>query len=272
MNEYLQAALDPAVFSRSVGFKPDPWQMEMLRTTKKRVILNCARQTGKSTTTAVSAEHRAVFYPRSLLLIVSPSLKQSQEVFKKITDLRQLEKHPQELVEDTKTSCMYGNGSRILCLPGSESSIRGYSAPDVIILDEAARVPSEVLTALRPMLATVPDAKLVLLSTPNGRSNEFARIWHDPDPTWLKIEVLATECPRISTGFLRREVETLPQYIYAREYQCSFASPEGSLFRMEDLNAALDASIKPLFGGIVDGDIKSLYESAVDDAIPAMGF
>ena len=260
MNNYLIEALNPAIFAESVGIVPDDWQRAMLMTSKRRVILNWCRQSGKSTTTAVAGEHRAVFFPGSLVLIVSPSLKQSQEIFLKLTGIRRLESSPQELIEDTKTSCIYKNGSRVLCLPGSETSIRGYSAPDLIIVDEASRVPAEVLSALRPMMATRPDAKLIMLSTPNGRDNDFARIWHSKDEDWLRIQVTASECPRISRSFLRSEEVDLPGHVYRREYECCFDSPEGSLFRQDDLYNAIDDTLLPLFGKNthIDNGLKAL--------------
>ena len=46
---------DPVAFARRLGFDPDPWQAEMLRSDASRVLLNCSRQSGKSTTTAVLA-------------------------------------------------------------------------------------------------------------------------------------------------------------------------------------------------------------------------
>ena len=154
MNSYLANGLNPALYAESIGFKPDQWQKDVLLSQKKRIILNCARQTGKSTTTAIKAQHRATYFADSLILILAPSLKQSQEIYRKVVDVRRREAHPLELVEDTMTGCSYSNGSRILCLPGSESSVRGFSAPSLIIADEAARIPMDVLSAVRPMLST----------------------------------------------------------------------------------------------------------------------
>src|SRR5262245_38536253 len=39
---------DPAVFAQTLGFHPDPWQAEFLRSTDKNVLLNCSRQSGKA--------------------------------------------------------------------------------------------------------------------------------------------------------------------------------------------------------------------------------
>src|SRR5262245_65161279 len=38
-----------------LGYDPDPWQVEILETTRKRMLLNCSRQAGKSTVVAVLA-------------------------------------------------------------------------------------------------------------------------------------------------------------------------------------------------------------------------
>ena len=89
----LVRALDPAAFARdALGFAPDPWQAGVLRWSGKRLLMNCARQTGKSTTSAALGLHTALYYPGSLVLLVSPSLRQSGELFRKVSEfLRILE-------------------------------------------------------------------------------------------------------------------------------------------------------------------------------------
>ena len=59
----LVSALDPATFARGQGFMPDPWQERMLRSQSRRLLLNCCRQSGKSTTAALLATHTALFVP-----------------------------------------------------------------------------------------------------------------------------------------------------------------------------------------------------------------
>jgi hypothetical protein len=82
----LHSAVDPVHFAATLGFTPDPWQARVLRWPGKRLLLNCNRQSGKSTTTAIVALHRAMYYPGSLVLLVSPSLRQSGELFRKCSD------------------------------------------------------------------------------------------------------------------------------------------------------------------------------------------
>ena len=54
----LAAALDPDLFAREfLSFQPDPWQTKLLRWSGRRMLLNCSRQSGKSTSTAILALH-----------------------------------------------------------------------------------------------------------------------------------------------------------------------------------------------------------------------
>ena len=81
--EDLKFALDRVAFAEKLGITPDPWQRHLLRSTSDRILLNCSRQSGKSTMTAVTALHRALYHPGSLILCLAPALRQSQELFGK---------------------------------------------------------------------------------------------------------------------------------------------------------------------------------------------
>ena len=134
-------ALDPVRFAReALGFHPDSTQTRVLRSTKLRLLLNCTRQWGKSTNAAVLALHRALYYPKSLILLVSPSQRQSSELFRKVAAfLNQLAIKPAKL-EDNQFSLQLAKGSRIVALPGKEATVRGFSGVTLIIEDEASRV------------------------------------------------------------------------------------------------------------------------------------
>src|SRR5215217_7437999 len=82
--EDLKLALDRVAFAKRLGLEPDPWQEDLLNSTSNRVILNCCRQSGKSTMTGIVALHRALYHPGSLILCLAPALRQSQELFAKI--------------------------------------------------------------------------------------------------------------------------------------------------------------------------------------------
>src|SRR3712207_2598818 len=81
----LALALDPVALARRAGIEPDPWQADVLRSASPRQLLNCCRQSGKSTTVAVLAVHTALYDPGALVLLLSPTERQSSELFKKCT-------------------------------------------------------------------------------------------------------------------------------------------------------------------------------------------
>ena len=56
----LRHAVDPVAFAQArLDFAPDPWQAAVMRSAARQVLLNCSRQSGKTTSTAVIALHRA---------------------------------------------------------------------------------------------------------------------------------------------------------------------------------------------------------------------
>lgn len=240
-------ALDPVAFALdALGFTPDPWQAGVLRWSGKRLIMNVTRQGGKSTTAALLGLHTALYYPRSLVLLVSPSLRQSGELFRKVADfLRSLKVQP-KLVEDNKLTCQLENRSRIVSLPSTEATVRGYSGADLIIEDEASRVPDVLYMSIRPMLA-VSGGRLILMSTPFGKRGHYWEVWDEGGPEWERVEVDATECPRITAEFLEEERRSMPDWWYRQEYGCEFAEDEAAVFRLEDIMAALDTDELPLF-------------------------
>jgi hypothetical protein len=83
----LALALDPVRLARRVGLKPDPWQADVLRFPAVRVLLNCSRQSGNSSISAVLALHIALYAAGSLTLLLSPSLRQPLELFRKLIAL-----------------------------------------------------------------------------------------------------------------------------------------------------------------------------------------
>jgi len=236
--------LDAVAFAGDLlNFKADGWQARVLRWEGKRMLLNCSRQSGKSTTTAVLALHRALYYPGSLILLISPSLRQSSELFRKVTDFQKLMPFKSKLVEDNKLSLTMDNGSRILSLPASGATIRGFSAVSLIIEDEAAHVEDQLYMSVRPMLA-VGQGKIILMSTPFGKRGHFHSEWTEGGDTWERIEVKAAECSRISSEFLAEEKRSLGEWWFRQEYCCEFCDTTDQLFTYDMVQQAIDNTIE----------------------------
>lgn len=245
MAKSLLHALDPVSFAKDrLDWQPDEWQTRFLRSSSKRIILNCSRQSGKSTTTAVLAAHTGIYQPGSLTLLVSKSLRQSSELFAKVSGfLGRIDEV--KLSTDNKLSCELSNGSRIISLPGDGDTIRGYSAVSLLIEDEAAFVDDALYMSVRPMLA-VSGGRLILLSTPHGKQGHFHDAWHTDAETWQKESVTAYDCPRISKEFLEAERNTIGDWWFRQEFMCEFVDTMDQLFSTESIMNAISDDVQPL--------------------------
>lgn len=246
MDETLLYGLSPARWSEDVlGIVPDPWQKKVLDGSQKRMILNCARQTGKSLTTAILALHAAVFKAPATVVIISPSLSQSSESLKKVKGfLIDLQDKP-GITKDNESRLEFSNGSRIIALPGSSITSRGFSAVDLLIVDEASRVLDEIYFSVRPTVA-VSNGRIILLSTPFGKRGFFFFTWTDGGDGWERVLIPATECKRISPEFLEEEKKAMGQRYYSQEYECIFADVEDAVFSFSNVLEAFTADIVPM--------------------------
>ncbi|MDP9330358.1 MAG: terminase [Actinomycetota bacterium] len=232
----LAASLDPATFARRAGFEPEPWQADILRETHPRVVLNCCRQAGKSTLAAVLAVHQAVYDPGSLTLLLAPSLRQSTELFRKVLHAYKRLHRPVPSEAETTLRLELESGSRIIALPGTEATTRGFSAVGLLIVDEASRVLDETFAAARPMLD--PDAgRIMLLSTPFGARGFFYEATRDPD-TWRTFTVSGEEVARLSPRFLREQERALGAWWFDQEYRCIFLDAATAAFASDDIEGA----------------------------------
>jgi hypothetical protein len=243
----LAMALDPVLYAKNaLGFQPDVWQNKVLRVTGKRMLLNCSRQWGKSTTASVLAVHRAMFHPDSLILLVSPSLRQSSELFRKVSGFMDRLAEKPEKLEDNRLSLQLANGSRIVSLPSNEATVRGFSGASLIIEDESSRVDDLLYKTMRPMLA-VSGGRLILMSTPFGKRGHFFEEWTNGGDSWERIEVKATDCSRIPKAFLEEEKASLGEWWFRQEYLCEFVETLDQVFSYDLVMSAVSADVKPLF-------------------------
>ena len=237
---------DPVKWVRErLGLTPDPLQTRVLGTSSRRGVLNCSRQWGKSTITAAKAVHQAYTEAGSLTLVVSPSARQSAEFLRKAaTFLRKLKIRPKG-DGDNEVSLALPNGSRIVGLPGTEATIRGFSAVRLLLIDEASRVSDDVYRAIRPSLAT-SDGALWLMSTPYGKRGFFYDMWAHGGPEWERILARATECPRIAPKFLEAERREMGERCFRQEYLCEFEDTVSGVFARDLVERAITDEVDPL--------------------------
>ena len=216
-------------FMRTLGLVADPWQADVLDGNHRRLLLNCSRQAGKSTAVALLALLEASFVSGALVLLLSRSLRQSAELFSRVVEFHKRMGSP-FLVKRTAHELRLKHERRILSLPCSEPTIRGFSDVHMIVIDEAARVPDELYYAVRPMTAVNPDGRIVLLSTPCGKRGFFYDAWAHGGPDWTRIEVPASQISRITPAHLEDERRAMGEAWFRQEYFCSFESREGVVY------------------------------------------
>jgi hypothetical protein len=247
LRDDLVLALDRVAFAEELGIVPDPWQRDLLRSSSSRTLLNCCRQSGKSTMSALIALHRALYHPGSLILCLAPALRQSQELFSKIAGFYRDLGRPVVPQGERRLSLELENGSRIITLPGTERTIRGFSGAALLIVDEASRVDDGLYYAVRPMLA-VSGGSLMMLSTPAGQRGVFYEEWSGGSSAgWERYEVTMNDVPRISAAFIEEERQALPRRIFDQEYRCEFVQIEDAVFAIEDVDRAITDDVAPLF-------------------------
>lgn len=220
--------LDPACALRAQGMPPDPWQRQLLLARDSSVLLNCSRQAGKSTTVAALALHQLLTRPGSLVLLASPSERQSCELYRKVLAGFQALGQPVAPIRGNQTQLELANRSRLVALPGREETIRSYSGVNLLLLDEASRVPDDLYRSVRPMLA-VSRGRLLALSTPFGQRGWFHDEWIGTGP-WKRIHVPWTMCPRITPEFIAEETRALGQAWVDQEYNGCFTTLEGRVY------------------------------------------
>jgi hypothetical protein len=246
MLDEVRFGMEPGWFAeKRLGLTPDAKQAEFLRRKFKRVLLNCSRQWGKSTITAALAVHRAFYEEDSLTVVLSPTLRQSGEFLRKAAGfVRKLGMRVRG-DDDNESSLLFPNQSRIVGLPGTEGTVRGFSKVSLMVIDEAAPVPDDLFNAVRPMLA-VGDGDMLVMSTPFGQRGFFWEQWTHNRQMWQCISAPATECPRISASFLEDERAMMGDRWFRQEYPCEFVDVNDSLFDRELLESAIDHSVAPL--------------------------
>jgi len=251
---------DPALWLEDLGLITDmdgnpvhldPAQREVLRSPHRRIIINCHRQWGKSTICAALCFHRALYYPRSLCLLIAPSLRQSGEDFRKTLDCLDSVTPRPILQEETKLTLKFDNNSRIIALPGGNDgrTVRGYSRPDIILVDEAAQTSDDLFHSLLPMVTRNPASKIIMASTPFGSRGVFYHLWMEGGPEWHKIKVTADQNPRLDPDLLAEIRRTMEPWRFAQEYMGEFHGSASGVFSDQTIEMMFDSDAEPLWPG-----------------------
>jgi hypothetical protein len=228
-------AFDAVRFAReALRWNPDEKQAEVLRSRKRRVILNWGRQSGKTTLAAAKMVQTAVVFPGALCVWMSANKEHTAEVFSKMESFLLELQIAAKGQPGKQMARVLPNGSRLLGLAARDATVRSYTA-HLVVIDEGAQVADSVYDAVMPLLA-VHHGVLWVLGTPRGKRGRFYEIWSRGDAQeWLKVIRKTADSGRVSRAFLESERRAKGESVMKREYECEFQDDGLGLFRSDDV-------------------------------------
>jgi hypothetical protein len=225
----------------------------------KNLLALCGRQAGKDVGCARLAireaycgGHEAHLIPgqKAYVLVISLNVR-SNRVFLDycrgfIHGSPLLER---EVVEETKHEIHLRNGIVIAGYPCSHVSARGIRVC-VFVMDEASffrqegvTTDVEVFRSVRPGMASFPNSRFFILSTPYMRGGlvyDFYKRYYAGDDDYLLVVQASTHTmnPTIAREFLEKEQEADPE-AYLREYEAQFVDTLSSAFSRESVEECI---------------------------------
>lgn len=247
-----------------------PYQKQFIEGYQKHKfsIWNASRQIGKSFAIALLALMKALETPKSTVLVVSASERQSKELIEKVKMHLEFTKAlgkqmKVDFFEDVKTLTQiitFPNKSRIISVPSNPDTVRGFTS-DLLILDEFAFVQQdkELWKAVFPMITRKREAKLVITSTPKGKSNMFYKLWTEADKKSYWYKQKTTIYDAVQQG-LDIDIEILregasDEETWKQEYLCEFIDEAGAFLTYELIQTCESENIKVENIKQLEGDI-----------------
>jgi hypothetical protein len=212
----------------------DDWQKEIIEH-DGNILLCTGRQVGKTTCFAIKSAKYMIKNPKSRILVVSLTEDQAKLII--VMTLHYLETHHKKIIgvgknKPTLNKITLKNGSTMLARPvgNTGDALRGFTG-DVLIIDEASRMPEIAFTAAKPVLLTTAG-QLWLCSTPFGKQGYFweayqnknnrFKVFHKSSEEVIKNRTISsdwTEKKREEAlKFLESERADMTELQYGQEY------------------------------------------------------
>lgn len=296
--DWLLGRLSKQEYLRNLGFTPFPWQEAILNSNSKHIIINAARQSGKSTITSTDPCWLGKFTKDTLSIVLAPTEEQAKEDIEKIKAFIAIdEDYP---ANDPTETHIRIEGKIRTKVKVARQTARGTSKPALVILDEASQIDDSIYSqVVLPMFTNSPDGREILLSTPFGKRGFFYEIFtnREPNDPWERYEIrspwepvetehgydlvpymggdeAAYQAERAKQGIkawfspLHRNYNSQLHFLsrmgvrtYRQEFCCEFVETEETVFAYSDINAAFEAQPKE---EVID------FKLAVDDKIEVL--
>ena len=271
IDEVLRCRKDPIYFiekyvkiisqGKLSNFDLYDWQKDIILdfVNHNRVIINTARQVGKSSITVAFILWLIIFHSTKTAAIVANKEDVAKEMIWRIQfAYEQLPFWLQQGVKEwNKKSLELENGSRVFAAATSASSISGFTV-DFLMCDEAAKVEgwSTFWTATAMTLSSNPEARIALVSSPLGLNHFFDFFtkaqkglngyrWHKI--TWDMIPGRNEQWRLQTLADLMFDEDK-----FAQEQRAEFMGSSGTLISGKKLKELAEQSVRPIVsvGGV----------------------
>lgn len=256
--EFLDTNPDIFTFSKELfDWEPFEYQKKVLEDDVRRLLMVWGRQSGKSTICAIKGLYKAITTKDTTVLIVSPTQRQSSNLFRRMKKLINTIYHKHSsfitrdrygkpyfpyIVRETQTCLEFANGSEVISLPAGEdgTNLLGYTA-HMIILDECALIKPEVFIVLKPMFATTwKTCQFILISTPRGVQNYFYEAFSKKELGFKVYSAKSIQSPLITKEFLKIEREGMTENEFQQEYEGRFIDESDTFFTLREIEDVMD--------------------------------
>tara|TARA_R100000664_G_C2757576_1_gene145924 strand:- start:1488 stop:4028 length:2541 start_codon:yes stop_codon:yes gene_type:complete len=204
--------------------------------------------THNTQTLAVDVMHDIIFTSNYRVGMTSYTADNTQDLRDRVGEVYEnlpMWMKPPVRVYNTKT-IKFTNGSSVIFQVTGVKTFRGKSLHKIVV-DEFAHVEEKIaeafMTALLPSITgggLKAKTKLIIISTPNGTSGEFARIWYQAKAkkngyAWEQVDY--NEIPNRGEEFEKEMLKKMSRNKFDQEYKCAFISDKGTLVNSRTIEA-----------------------------------
>jgi hypothetical protein len=262
-----------------ITYEPYDYQQDLLKLIiENRFIVGMwCRQSGKSTTVAIYCLWYAIFNSNKNIGIVSNKEKSAKSILLKIK--RIYETLPSYMkpgvVSYNKTSIEFDNETIITISATSPDAFRGETM-NFLFCDEFAFVPkntaSDFWAANFPTISASKEAKIIIVSTPNGLFNLFHQMYTGAERgtnTFKHMFINWRNVPGRDEEWKEEQIKNFGQQKFNQEQECRFLGSANTLIDPTTLRTLANIYIDPIHTEL--DDKFSLYEKPVNGAEYVLG-
>jgi len=258
--------------------------VELLKGNAKYVTVVAPRQTGKTFIAMQALLYWAINDPGCMIFFCSPTYAQAKKVLEDLHNAIVNSGIVQSYNKSDVTLKLKNGSVMMFKSTEREDSLRGYTG-SYMVVDEAAYHGEEVWGSVLKPIMLVKGKKVLFISTPRG-NNWFKKLYdqgQDPEqPDYASCRMHYTENPHLDIKELEEARRSLPEHIFAAEYEGSFTEsgqtvfadttpnqfskwpqPQGKVFCGIDLGRANDFSVATFMDA--KGQVVDIYRDNLQD-------